>query len=271
MVRNHKAFRIGYVELDKDHTIDTINGSYSIVQAHDSKLLSRESASSTYKVMDMSILDFYVENLPDFDRSNEVLLKFGINTRDPQDPGNKDNKQLISAVTELKEVADNDFAPGVFNRNVFRNIIFQNKIDLSIDLIEEDKGFKEAYSMSKRLLKDIGGLQNLDVFNGIPYVETVTKIVDAISSEVSSRNLDDRIWSNIPSLEVVPMPGAVYLRSGIYIIYQVTNKEGYVYDISDFIYEQGRIKLANSDRESPSSLPNCLVLSLRISAYGEDE
>jgi len=77
---------------------------------------------------DMSLLSFYVEDLPDFSNKNEALLKIEINSRDPKNAQSKNN---FTFALDFK-ARDGDYAPGFLSRKIFRSALFDDQITLTL-------------------------------------------------------------------------------------------------------------------------------------------
>jgi len=57
---------------------------------------------------------------------------------------------------------------------------------------------------------------------GIPYVGVATKLFDGII-RTFGRNPDDHIWGEFPTLQLIPVVGGAFLRSGIYVLFEKQN------------------------------------------------
>ncbi len=254
-----KEIRLGFVDLEGDshpHQGKT----YSVKSASDASLASLPFPNSSEKRIDLSLLSLFVNDLPDLTANNEGLLKITVNTRNPQDLSDKLD---ISSAIDF-DVRDNEYAPGIANRGVFRTVIFRDFINLGIELIEIDSDLKDTYNKIKGIIDGVDGLKTLDVINGIPYLNVATGLVDGVIN-VFGQNDDDIVWSNIPLLDVDPSPGSAFLRSGIYVAYQIENKEEEQIVHSSLEYQDGSVRLTAGS--SAKVLSNCLAMSLRLREF----
>ncbi len=261
---NQREIRLGFVDLNGDAYPDA-SKTYLLKSASDISLAGLSYPEHTMeKRLDLTLISLYIEDLPDFTENNEGLLKIDINTRNPQ---NINDRKEISSAVEF-EVKDKSYAPGIDNRGVFRNIIFRDFVNIGLKLVEIDSDLSETYNKLKGIVNGVEGLETLDVLNGIPYLDVATGLVDGIIN-VFGKNDDDVVWSNLPLLDVEPGPGSAFLRTGIYVAYQVVNEsKGQEINHSDLIYRDGKIELKD-DMSIPGGISNCLAFSVRLRPYNK--
>lgn len=257
-----REIRLGFVDLGVDKYPDA-SKKYPIKSASDISMASLSYPdSSNEKRLDLTLISLYIEDLPDFTVNNEALLKLSINTRNPQ---NLNDKQPISNAVEF-EVPDGNQAPGISNRGIFRNIIFRDFVNLGINLVEIDGDLLETYNKVKGIVSGVEGLETLDVLNGIPYLDVATSLVDGVIN-VFGKNGDDIVWSNLPLLDVEPGPGVAFLRSGIYVAYQVKNeKKGKEISHNNLVYTDGKVSLKDGV-SIDGGISNTLIYSVRVRGY----
>lgn len=254
-----KAIRFGFVDLEGDLHPDATKD-YFVKSASDISLMSIDfPKDTTEKKLDLTLISLFIANMPDFTKMNEGLLKIDINTRNPQ---NTNDKNKISSSIEFV-VKDGTYAPGISNRGIFRNIIFRDFVNLGLSLVEIDKNFSDAYDKVKGIVNNVEGLKTLDVLNGIPYLNLATNLIDNVVSTFGE-NQDDQVWLNLPLLDLEPGPGAAFLRTGIYVAYQIENEDKKIsVNHSDLIYSDGKVR--HKDSTSGNNLmSNCLVFSVRL-------
>ncbi|MCP4367704.1 MAG: hypothetical protein GY797_06275 [Deltaproteobacteria bacterium] len=259
-----KEIRLGFVDLEGDAYPDAAK-TYQLKSASDISLsVIPYPENSMEKRLDLTLISLFIEDLPDFTRNNEGLLKIDINTRNPQ---NTNDRKEISSAVEF-EVKDKNYAPGIDNRGVFRNIILREFVNLGLKLVEIDSDLSETYNKVKGIVNGVEGLETLDVLNGIPYLDVATGLVDGIIN-VFGKNEDDVVWSNLPALDVEPGPGAAFLRTGIYVAYQTKNEsEGKEINHSDLVYRDGKIEVKDGI-EIEGGISNCLAFSVRLRPYSK--
>ena len=69
----------------------------------------------------------------------------------------------------------------------------------------------------------------------------------------------------MPLLDVIPGPGSAFLRTGIYVIYEVKNSKNEEIGLADIVYRDNKVFF----KENAFRLSNCLVMSLRLrNAHG---
>ena len=262
VMTKQREIRLGFVDLGDDAYPDS-SKVYQLKSASDISMAKIPFPDgSPEKRLDLTLISLFIEDLPDFTSNNEGLLKIDINTRNPQ---NTDDRKEISSGVEF-EVKDKNYAPGIDNRGVFRNIIFRDFVNLGLKLVEIDSDLSETYNKVKGIVNGVEGLETLDVLNGIPYLEVATGLVDGIIN-VFGKNEDDVVWSNLPLLDVEPGPGSAFLRTGIYVAYQVSNEsENNEVNHSDLVYKDGKIEIKDGVH-IPGGISNCLAFSVRLRSF----
>ena len=211
-----RPLQLGFVDLvgDSRPKRDT---AYDVISASSAKLEDLYYPQEAgFRRLNLDLYSFYVENLPDFTGKNEGMIKLQVNTRNPQDLA--ESPSDVTSVTEFK-VEDGHYAPAFLYRGVFRNVIFQEWINLKIDLYELDTDAAEYYKRIKSVIDGVPEIKNLDVLAGIPYLNVATKLFDGII-KTFGKNPDDHIWGEFPTLELDPVVGGAFLRNGIYILYE---------------------------------------------------
>lgn len=259
-----KEIRLGFVDLGNDLYPDATK-IYPLKSASDICMAGLPyPANSMERRLDLTLISLFIEDLPDFTANSEGLLKIDINTRNPQ---NTNDRKEISSAVEF-EVKDKSYAPGINNRGVFRNIIFRDFVNLGLKLVEIDSDLSDTYKKMKEVVNGVEGLGTLDVLNGIPYLDVATGLVDGII-DVFGKNEDDVVWSNLPLLDVEPGPGAAFLRTGIYVAYQIMN-ESYDKEVNhaDLVYRDGKIEIKEGV-DIQGGISNCLTFSVRLRSYGK--
>ena len=148
---------------------------------------------------------------------------------------------------------------------VFRNAIFRDFVNLGLKLIEIDKGLTKFYDRVKGVTNSIKELEPLDLINNIPYLNIATSLVDVII-KIFGENENDLVWSNLPLLDIEPPPGVSFLRSGIYVAYEIKNSKKEEINYSDLIYKDGKVAIKEGAKIE-HGISNCLVFSIRIRPF----
>ena len=260
-----REIKLGFVDLAGDTNPDS-KKTYKVKSSSDISMQNIGYPKESFeKRLDLTLISFFIEDLPDFTSNNEGLVKIEINTRNPQNTAEK--MDVATAVQFV--VKDGDYAPGVDNRGVFRNIIFRDFVNLGLSLIEIDGDFTATYNKVKGIINRVDGLKTLDILDGIPYLNLATSLVDGLITAFG-KNEDDVVWSNLPLLDLDPGPGVAFLRSGIYIAFEAKNAtNGSSIDFSDIVFNDGKVKLRDGVTIK-GGLPNCLAFSLRIRPYEKE-
>lgn len=222
MSGSQRPVRLGFVDLSGDSRPKR-DEAYDLVPASGAKLEGLPfPEEADYRRLGLDLYSFYVENLPDFTSSNEGMIKIQVNTRNPQDLS--ESPMDATFVTEF-EVRDGHYAPTFLSRGVFRNVLFQEWINLKVDLFELDADASAYYEKVKGLIDGVPEIKSLDVLAGIPYLHVATKLFDGII-RTFGKNPDDHIWGEFPTLELNPIIGGAFLRNGIYVLFEQCINEG---------------------------------------------
>lgn len=84
------------------------------------------------------------------------------------------------------------------------------------------------------------------------------------------KNDDDVVWPNLPLWDVEPGPGSAFLRTGIYVAYQVFNEsKDQEINHSNLIYRDGKIELKDG-KSIPGGVSNCSAFSVRLNPYNKE-
>ena len=101
----------------------------------------------------------------------------------------------------------------------FANVMFKNRLILGIELTELDRGARQYYERIREAVGAEAGNQILDVLKPVPYLELATKVADGLIKAFGNAS-PDKVWSSNPVFAVDPLPGAPYLRTGIYVAFE---------------------------------------------------
>lgn len=259
--RHGRSVNLGFVKLGDD-SIPKTDKSYSIVSAGDEYLFTLKYPETRLKLLKLDIYALYIEDLPDFTKKNEGLLKIGINTKDPQNLTSADFDATV--VTNFK-VKDGNYSTNFLYKGIYRNALFDSWINLKFDLFELDTDADVYFSKVKKVVDGVPEIKDLNILKGIPYLNLATQLFESIIT-VFGKNPDDHVWNEIPILELEPTPGGAFLRSGIYVIFEEKNRIGEQCSVSDFEYVNGRMKLSSNSKISEMS--NHLLFGIKIDSYG---
>lgn len=212
-----RPISLGFVDLKND-TSPKPGSKYQLVDVASDTVGKLPVPPTEIKSVQIRLLNMFIEDLPDFSNNNESLLKIKAHTR----TRNK-TKELTANKEDLSfsldfNVKDGSTAPGFLQRVVFRNMLINQFLELELDLVELDKHLKDGYSKVMKIVTD-SGLENIDAINSIPYIKVATKLFDGIITTFG-KNADDKVWSEVPSLDFAPGPGGAFLRSGIYVLFE---------------------------------------------------
>jgi len=254
-----RSLSYGYVNLE-GKPAPTTNQDYSVVDTTDGMLSQLpvgpdcDTSTGLYAAT-LQILSLWIEDLPDIVPPNEGLLKLAGRTRTGEDP----NIHEGMAVDFNFNVRDRSSAPIGFALG-FTNLLLKNRLSLGLQLLELDKNASEYYKRVKDAISPETGRQLIDVLKGVPYLELATSVADGLIRAFGN-NESDVVWSSNPVFAVIPAPGAPFLRTGIYVVYE--NPEDDIRP-ADLRYQDRWIGLrAESDMRLPR---NHLVFSLLIEA-----
>jgi len=253
-----KNVSMGFVKLNQD-TKPITDKEYEIITPDDSSMADLlYPTNNDIFCLDIDILNFFIDDLPDFGKSNEGLLKIQLSTRNPQ---NLDNSPVDATFIAQFSGKDNSYSSSFLYRGAFRNVIFRRCLNIRFDLYELDTDLNVYYDKMKSVISDIPEIKSLDILNGIPYINLATKLFDGII-KVFGKNEDDHVWGEVPILDIDPIPGSAYLRSGIYVIYETKNSKGESIKPSDLKYINGMLKVSKR-------APNHLLYNVRINPYSK--
>ena len=258
-----RSIALAFVDLASEgHDRPQINHEYKLVSAGDSKLAEIATPSSTHKFLDIDILEFFAGDLPEgvFGGRNEGLLKLRVHTCDPQ---NIEEKEAVASWVKEFNVRDDQYAPGFLFRGVFRRVIIDEFANLAIDLYEMDGDAREYYDKFSQVIKKVPEMSGLDVAKGIPYLSLATGIFEGVI-DVFGKNPDDHIWSDIPLLEIDPIVGGAFLRSGIYVIFE-RERNGVTIDIEKLTFKNYRLS------SSYKKMPAHLLMGIRLREYSSKD
>ena len=202
--------------------------------------------STPYRRANLDLYDFFIDDLPDFGKSNEGLLKVQVSTKDPQ---NLEGSTFDAAFATEFRGKDNSYAPTFLYRGVFRNVLLQDWINLKLELYELDTDASEYFQKIKGVVDKVPEIKNLDILKGIPYLNLATHLFEGIVT-IFGRNPDDHLWGELPILELVPTPGGAFLRTGIYVLAEKVNSKKEEIRLDDLRYRNGQLTHANGTRLS---------------------
>ncbi len=233
---------------------------YPLLAADDARLAMVPTPEARVKRADVVLLGLYLHELPDFAAESEAMLLLRVHSRDPDD---LKGKEALSTVVPFGVTA-RGLAAGTGNRVVFRNLVFQDSLELAVRLVEVDPAVRVEYERARALLGGIEPLAVLDPFLGMPLAVVATRLAERMVENFGGAA--DRLWGQVdratlPVLDVEPGPGGAFLRSGIYVAYERSGAHGPV-AVRDLAFEDGRV-LA-SDGQAPPC--NCLAFGLRLRA-----
>lgn len=255
-----RIVNLGFVNLGAD-TFPKAEKKYSLVSANDEYLSKLAFPDSAYKRLDLDLFAFYIDDLPDFTHKNEGLLKISINTRNPQDLSGTESDATIATNFQVR---DKDYAPTFLYRGVYRNVLFENWINMKFDLFEIDTDADVYYKKVKEVVNKVPEVKNIDILKGIPYLNLATHLFESIITTFG-KNPDDQIWGEIPILEIQPTIGGAFLRGGIYVVYEEKNDNGDRFAISEFEYLNGRLQMNENSKNK--NMPNHLIFGVKLQTH----
>lgn len=253
------ALKLGFVDL-KGGSTPKENIRYEIVSAGNALLESIAVPQTQYKRLDLDLFAFYIDDFPDFTKKNEGLLKISANTKNPQDLSSTEAEATWATNFIGK---DGSYASSFLYAGVFRNVLFENWVNLQFDLFELDTDADEYFAKVKQVIVGVPEVKNLDILKGIPYLNLAGALFDSIIS-IFGKNPHDHVWSEIPLMSIKPISGGAFLRSGIYILFEERNskKEEVSYGNLEFI--DNRIVIKD---QSKKVLPNHLLFGVQLNPY----
>jgi len=252
-----RPIEIGFIDLSNDKRPK--NGvEYNVVSAASDILADLPYPDTDVKKINIDLYKFYTDELPDFTSNNEGLLKIQVDTRNPQDLDGSVNDATFASEFSAKE---HEYAPSFLFRGVFRNVLLREYINLRFDLYELDTDSDEYYSKIKSVLDGVPEVKNLDVLKGIPYLNLATNLFEGVI-KTFGKNPDDHIWGEVPLLELEPMPGSAFLRTGIYVLFEIENSDNKSIKLDELKYKNGTIHVSGGKK-----LSNHLIFGLGIKAH----
>jgi hypothetical protein len=255
-----KSVQLGFVSLGTD-TRPVEDKVYPIISASNAALEKLPVPSTTFKRLHMDVLCFFNDNMPDFLGGNkEGLFKVAVNTRDPQNLTNSENDVTVAIDFTVR---DNSYAPGFLYKGLFRNVIFSEWVNVRFQLYELDTDADVYFDKIKGVINGVPEIKNLNVLNGIPYLNLATKLFEGII-RTFGKNADDQIWSELPILEITPTIGGAFLRSGIYVIFQRTNSKKEEVNVENLVYKNNRLEIKGGKLKR---LPNHLLFSVALQSH----
>ena len=252
---------LGFVDLSGDKR-PMRDKAYDVVEASSARLEDLSFPEATeFRRLSLDLYNFYVEDLPDFTSNNEGMMKLQINTRNPQDLAEIPTDMTFVTKFQAK---DKSYAPSFLYRGVFRNVLFREWINLRIDLFELDTDADVYYDKIRSVIDGVPEIRNLDVLAGIPYVGVATKLFEGIV-RTFGKNPDDHIWGEFPTLQLIPVVGGAFLRSGIYVLFEKKNKKKKErVSVEALEYKNGEVFV---NKGSTVDLPNHLLFGVLIQAH----
>lgn len=257
--RQAKVIDLAFVDLGQDSHPQT-NKSYPLISASDIKMSKIAVPDSIYKRVNVNLFEFYVDNLPDLTKNNEGLFKLATETRNEKNLGGT----IGIMHTHSFSAKDRSYAQNFLYHNVLKNVLIEEDLRLEIELIEVDQGVQNGYKNMKQVVDKVPQLKTLDVINGIPYLGLATSLFEGVI-DVFGKQTDDLVWGEQPMLSIDPMPGAAFLRSGIYILYERENSKGEAIDISQFVMRNRR--LVKSKNSTLKRMPTHLIFGIQIKKF----
>ncbi|MBD0833278.1 hypothetical protein [Aestuariibaculum sediminum] len=102
------------------------------------------------------------------------------------------------------------------------------------------------------------------MLKGIPYLNLATQLFESIITTFG-KNPDDHIWGEIPIMDLSPIIGSAFLRSGIYILYENKNSKKETIGNSHMEFLNGKIVLKKE--VSKQTLSNHLMFGIKVDNY----
>jgi hypothetical protein len=263
MAFSDQVLQLGFVDLGTDPR--PISGkSYPIVSAANSKLADLPVPNSALKSFNLDIRAFYNDHMPDFlGGDKEGLFKISVNTRNPQATNSGEND--VTAAVDFK-VKDGNYARGFLHKGIFKNVLFKDFINLRFDLYEVDSDAAVYYNKIRSVVDSVPEMRNLDILNGIPYLNLATKLFEGII-KVFGKNADDHMWNEMPTLDINPSIGGAFLRKGMYIIFAGSNSKREEVKYENIQCKDERLEIASN---SIRKLPNHMILSIELGTATEN-
>lgn len=254
-----KSVNLGFVNLGEDSRPKR-GKTYEIISVASDQLEAIPfPEQSEFRRLNLTLNRLYIEDLPDFTRKNEGLLKIMVNTRNPQDL-NSSPKDASFAIEF--DVRDKDYSPTFLYRGIYRNVLFREWINLKFDLFEIDQDASEYFNKIKGVIDDVPEIKDIDALKGIPYLNVATQLFEGVI-KTFGKNPDDHVWGETPILELYPGPGGAFLRKGIYILFQEKNKSRKEVILDKLKYKDGKVIL----QDDKVDMSNHLIFAIDIREY----
>jgi hypothetical protein len=262
--RPERPVNLAFVDLKGD---DRPKGEklYDVVPASSDVVgkLAVPTSAPVLRMVDLTLTRLFVEELPDWTKKNEGLLKLRVNTRDPAAPSQPPVD--VTFVTDFT-VEEGGFAPTFLYRNVFRNVLFKEHVDIHVNLFELDDDLSSSYHQAQQIVSGVSEFNILDVARGIPYLNIATGLFEGMLGTFG-KNANDHIWGESPTLELDPAPGSAFLRSGIYCLFEERYQKDHQGASKGSPVSMSQLQFKNGELMSPSgALPNHLIFNIKIRA-----
>jgi hypothetical protein len=258
-----RALMLGFVDLGTDPR-PVANKIYPVISASNSQMESLPVPTTVFKRLNLDVLCFYNDNMPDFLGGNkEGLFKISINTRDPQNLNNSENDVVIAIDFKVK---DRQYAAGFLHKGLYRNVIFNEWINLKFNLFELDTDAGVYFDKVKGVIDGVPELKNLDILKGIPYLNLATKLFEGVI-RTFGKNADDHLWQEIPIIEINPSIGGAFLRSGIYVIFERINSKKEEVSFDSIVYRDNRLEIKDNRL---NRLSNHMMLSVGLQGHKDE-
>jgi len=254
-----KSVNLGFVHLAEDSRPKK-GKPYDVISVASEQLEAIPVPTNCdYRRLNLTLNRLYIDDLPDFTRKNEGLLKIMVNTRNPQDL--QSSPKDASFATEF-EVKDKNYSPTFLYRGIYRNILFREWINLKFDLFEIDEDASVYFDKIKGVIEGVPEIKDIDALKGIPYLNVATKLFEGVI-KTFGKNPDDHIWGETPILELFPGPGGAFLRKGIYILFQEKNSDNKEIPLDQLKYKDGKIILQGDKLD----MSNHLIFGIDIREF----
>jgi hypothetical protein len=217
-----RALRIGYVDFAGNQGPDD-GVAYAILDAANPRVGLQPvgvncTADDAAFQATVQVLTLWVADLPDVGfgpwKTNEGLLKLSGRTRRSDKPDEKlDLAATIDFAVRDRRSSGIDFELG------FIDVLFKNRLIVGLELIELDKDARQYYRKIKEAVGPAAGNELTSIAKGVPYLQLATKIADGLM-DAFGNNDPDRAWHANPAFAVKPLPGAPFLRTGAYVVYE---------------------------------------------------
>lgn len=256
-----EALLLGFVDLGEDHPRAEPGKAYPVVSAS-SLLVGRVDIPQNSPCrMHLDLLEFYAGGFPGFlSETNDGLVEIQASTKNPHDLSA--SMTDASTVTDFK-AKDRSYSPGFSSQGVFRNVLLQDWVTLTVRLYELDPDASEYHATIKGFMDVVPEIQSLDVLKGVPYLRLAAQLFEGLINGFS-RNPDDHLWGELPILSVNPRPGGAFLRTGIYLLSEKLNGKKKAVELDQLEYRDGKVRRKNGKR-----LPNHLLFGVDLAEHEE--